>query len=60
MAAMKAVIGTEFGADAHVVPPRWVVISLLNTLAALSFAVAGVALGSTVLIIVGMVVGGSG
>lgn len=60
MAVMKPVIGIGFGAEVPVVSPRWAVISLLNTLAPVSFAVVGVMLGSTAMIIAAMVVGGSG
>ncbi|MEB3030088.1 hypothetical protein [[Mycobacterium] nativiensis] len=50
----------DCGGDAPVASPQWVVISLLNVLTAMCFAVVGVVLGSSAVIVAAMVVGGSG
>jgi len=60
MAVRKTVTGTDFETDTYAVSPKWVVISFFNTLLTMLFAAAGMALGSGVMIIVSMVVGGAG
>lgn len=54
-----ATIDADCGTVSHGASQKWFVISFLNTLAALSFVVAGVVLESTVIIIAGLAGGGT-